>query len=184
LEQVLPSGHTLVGDSTSPVTIVEFADLECPYCRKFQPVLDSVSLSNRGIVRLVYVALPLSMHRFAFPLARGAECAAMRGRLREWMSEVYSHSDSLGLKSWESYAVGAGIPDPSSIAICAMNPAPIPRIETGIASAATMGIQVTPTVLLNGWKYLHPPTRAELEKAVNALAHGEAPPGAKDSLAG
>ena len=71
------------GSATAPVTVYEISDFQCPYCARFAletaPALDSEYVRT-GKVRLVFVNLPLSMHRNAIPAAELAMCAARQNR--------------------------------------------------------------------------------------------------------
>src|SRR6201999_1765144 len=78
------SGHRL-GATTAPVTIVEFADFECPVCRHFQTgALEPVQKIYGSQVAVVFRQWPLGYHRFAMPAARAAECAGRQGRFAQY----------------------------------------------------------------------------------------------------
>jgi len=171
---VLASGISL-GHPEAPVTLVEFADLECPVCRTFHETVTELLREYDDNLSYVYVAYPLDFHRFAYPAARGAECAAERGKFREWLDAVYRKQDSLGLKTWESYASDAGILDSTELARCAKDPRPVGRIDAGIALGDKFGIPGTPSVLINGWLMPGAPTRGEVEATIGALLRGDAP---------
>jgi hypothetical protein len=66
------------GDDHAPVTIVEFSDFECPYCRRFAGLLDEVWPEERDSVRVVFHHMPLSMHPWARAAAEGAACAQLQ----------------------------------------------------------------------------------------------------------
>lgn len=172
--EALPVGIRF-GDSIAPVTIVEFTDLECPACRAFHSSLEEVLKTHPGDVSLLYVAYPLPMHRFALGAARAAECAHRYGRFREWLDVIYDKQDSLGLKSWGTYANEAGLPDTAAITKCATNPAPVGRIEAGLALGNKIRIAGTPTVIVNGWRFPYTPTTEELTSVIEAIAKGRVP---------
>lgn len=68
------------GDKNAKITIVEYSDLECPFCQRFHVTLQSILEKNKGKVNWVYRHFPLvSIHQFAEPLAQGAECAGDLG---------------------------------------------------------------------------------------------------------
>src|SRR5687767_13073569 len=69
-----------VGPTDAPVTIVEFVDFECPFCRRADSVLTGVQQRYGNDVAFVFVHFPLPNHRFAMPGARAAECALAQGR--------------------------------------------------------------------------------------------------------
>ena len=60
------------GPADALVTIVEFADFECPFCRKVTPTLEALRARYPSDVRIVWKNAPLSMHAYALPLARVA----------------------------------------------------------------------------------------------------------------
>lgn len=68
-EDVLAASITLHGSADAPVTIVEFADLECPACAAYQPVIYEVAQRHGDAVRVVLSHFPLPRHRFALPAA-------------------------------------------------------------------------------------------------------------------
>jgi NhaA family Na+:H+ antiporter len=170
----LPSG-ILVGPQGASVTLIEFADLECPVCRTFHGTVTELLREFDGRIAYVYVAYPLDSHRFAYAAARGAECAAERGKFTEWIDVVYRKQDSLGLKTWESFASEAGIADSTELATCAKDPRPVSRIDSGLALGDKFGIPGTPAVLVNGWLMPGAPTKRELKSTVGALLRGEVP---------
>jgi protein-disulfide isomerase len=164
-----------VGDSLAPVKIVELTDLECPACRGFHGTVQKVLKAHPHDASLVYISFPLTMHRFALSAARAAECANKVGRFPEWADLMFEKQDSMGLKSWGSYALEAGITDTASISKCAKDPATVDRIEAGLAYGKKIDLLGTPTVIVNGWRFASPPTEQELTDAVEALAKGDAP---------
>lgn len=173
-QELVTVGIPAAGPDTAPVTIVEFMDLECPAWRRFQRVVDAFA-STHPEVRVVHVAFPLSYHRFALGAAQAGVCAASIGAYPDWMSTVFAKQDSLGLKSWGSYALEAGIPDTALIAECARNSEPAPAIEAGLRWGRQLGLDRVPMVLVNGWRYSHTPTVEELEGALEA-ARGDTLP--------
>lgn len=165
------------GDSTARVTIVELTDLECPACRGYQPTLQEIRREHPHDVSIIYVPFPLPEHRFALGAARGAECARRVGRFSEWVDVVFRNQDSLGLKSWGSFAQDAGIADTSAIAKCAVDPSPVARIQAGVTFGNKINISGTPTVIVDGWRFTQPPTHDELSQLIGTLEKGETPHG-------
>lgn len=88
-----------VGDSTAKVKIVEFADFECPYCKRFHDSFHAANDSLGTDVALLLLQYPLGMHKFARPAAYAAECADKMGRWQAFQSLLFERQDSLGLKS-------------------------------------------------------------------------------------
>src|SRR6059036_863318 len=68
------------GSPAAPVTIVEFADFECPVCKESLPVLQEVRTLYREQVRIVYRNFPLASHPQARQAAEAAHCAHEQGQ--------------------------------------------------------------------------------------------------------
>jgi protein-disulfide isomerase len=69
-----------IGPERAQVQLLEFADFECPFCATMHKDLKVLRERYPTQVALTYVHFPLSMHRFAEPAARVAECAGEQGR--------------------------------------------------------------------------------------------------------
>lgn len=182
--QAVDAGIVIGGTREAPVTIVEFADLECPACRGYQPTLEEVVREHASLVRLMYVPYPLSYHRFALAAAKGGECAIAFGALAEWIHVLYSQQDSLGLKSWGGYASAAGISDTALISKCARDPRPVRRIESSLRLGEELGNIGTPTLIVEGEQYFSPPAKATLAAAIERAAKTGRPAAPDVSLVG
>ncbi|HEY6417944.1 MAG TPA: thioredoxin domain-containing protein, partial [Candidatus Binataceae bacterium] len=73
--EVASAGHPELGAKDAPVTIVEFADFQCPYCKGSEDSLKGIRDKYGAKVRLVYMDYPLSFHAHAFDAAKAARCA-------------------------------------------------------------------------------------------------------------
>lgn len=162
-------GHW-IGPSDAPVRLVEFADLECPFCRRFHQAFSEVRSEVGDAVSLLYVHYPLASHRFALPSARAAECAAIQGAFAQFVDAVFRGQDSLGLKTFGSFARDAGIPDLDRFESCtAEQSATFERIDGGREAGERLGVSGTPTVIVNGWQHPRPPTAQELRQLVDSI---------------
>lgn len=80
--EVSEDDDPVFGDKNAPVTIIEFSDYQCPFCRKFwQETLPSIERDYiaKGKVKLVYRDFPLGFHDGAIPYATAANCAREDG---------------------------------------------------------------------------------------------------------
>jgi len=159
----------VIGDTGAPAKLIEFSDLECPFCRQFHAVTETIRAKYPGDVAVVLVHTPLKGHRFAEPAARAAECAHVQGKFAAFVSRVFDKQDSLGLKSWVSYGRDAGILDTVSFVKCVASNDPVLVVERGKELAKKLGITGTPTVLLNDWRFGAPPSERELASAIDSL---------------
>jgi thiol-disulfide isomerase/thioredoxin len=171
---IAAAGRT-VGDTAAPIKILEFADLECPFCRTYNTTLRAIQKSYPGKVAVVFMHFPLDQHRFARPAARAAECANDQGHFGPMLDLLYAKQDSLGLKPWSSYAADAGVPDASRFSQCAARADRLAVVDTDLAIGTRLDIHGTPTIIINGWKYGVYPRDSILGEIVSDLLAGKKP---------
>lgn len=167
----LPSGHT-IGRTAAPLQIVVFSDFECPFCAKFANRWKGLQRRYGDSISMTFLHYPLSIHRFAVPAARAAECAADQGRFQEFHDLLFLKQDSLGLKSWGSYAEDASIPQPQDFLNCTLAQASNDRVERGKAIGKAIQVKGTPTVVINGWIYPRTPDDSTIERLFRTAARG------------
>ncbi len=159
-------GHR-IGPVGASVTVVEFGDFECPACRVFaNTALKGVRARYPSDVALVFRHLPLGYHRFAYPAARAAECAASQGRFEAFFDAVYRGQDSLGLKPFSQFAAESGMPDLTVFAKCNSSNAPVPAIEMDLIAAKALQPRGTPTIIIDGLQLGGVPDSAGFDRMV------------------
>lgn len=140
-----------VGPKSAPVVITEFMDLQCPFCARLVPVVDSIMHEYPDEVAVVVQHFPLGGHPQAIPAAIATECADLQGRFDQMFRSILLHRDSLGIKAWRRFAEDAAIPDVRSFEACITRPVDsFPRIEAGSDLGGRTGVRGTPTVWVNG----------------------------------
>ncbi len=75
------------------INVVEFADYECPYCRRLHPELKAVIASYPGKVNFTRLNLPLKMHEFAHGAAQAQVCAREQGKGDEMADRLFATDD-------------------------------------------------------------------------------------------
>jgi protein-disulfide isomerase len=98
------AGSPSKGPEDAPVTVVEFADFECPHCKLAVPMVDAVLAAHPDKVRLVYKFVELSMHVHAEPAARAAWAAGQQGKFWEMEHLLFERQDHLEQADLERYA--------------------------------------------------------------------------------
>jgi protein-disulfide isomerase len=154
-----------MGPQGAKVTILEFADFECPACRQFEPTLRAARAKYPSDVAVVFRHWPLPYHHFALPAARAAECANAQGRFEAMHDLLYARQDSLGLKSFASFAADAGVADTAAFDVCNRSGGPVMALAADTTDARQLGGRGTPTVVVNGL-LLGVPNGAALDKAI------------------
>ena len=139
-----------LGNSAAPVRIVEYTDLQCPYCARFAretfPLLRKRYIDT-GKVRFDTVDLPLPMHAQAIPAAVAARCAGEQGRYWEYRERLFDEQNLLGNEPYAQFAAELHL-DPVRFAACRDNPAQLREVRAEAASAESLGINSTPTLLI------------------------------------
>lgn len=103
------------GPTTPKLTLVEYADFECPACAAYQPVLKDVKETFKDDLLFVYRSFPLPMHRNAVASALAAEAAGKQGKFWEMHDLLYAKQKEWGGKptedrgQFESYATELGL---------------------------------------------------------------------------
>jgi hypothetical protein len=170
-ERIAEAGIPM-GATNAPIRIIEFADLECPACRVFASKWKDIDAAYSERVALVFVHFPLAQHRFAPVSARALECADKQGKGREFMDRLYAAQDSIGLKTWQSFAGAAGVASPEKLADRVTGSEVFPRIERGTKWGQEIQVRGTPTILVNGWR-VAPSTN--LREVIDSLLAGRRP---------
>src|SRR5262249_30614944 len=79
------------GDPKAPVTIVEFSDFQCPFCKKSESTLEDVLAKYNGRVKLAYLDFPLrEIHAQAERAAEAARCAGEQGKFWEYHDNLFA----------------------------------------------------------------------------------------------
>jgi protein-disulfide isomerase len=146
------------------VTIVEFADFQCPFCQAAAPVIDKLMQQHPTQVALVY--RHYVVHKLAFPAAIAAECAADGGQFSSFHRIVFANQDSIGKTSWTSFARQAGIVDTVKFLACMASPAARANVVRDTLAAHSLGVTGTPTFLVNDLEVLGFPGADSLTRYV------------------
>ncbi|MCC6242203.1 MAG: thioredoxin domain-containing protein [Gemmatimonadaceae bacterium] len=174
-QDILKAGLLLDGAAPRKVTIIVFSDLECPFCAQFhletQPVLERLFGDTVGTV---FVHFPIRSHRFAMQSAQALECAADRGLHRAFLELVYRRQDSIGLKPWAEYAASVGVADTTEFMECVRSPTKR-RILDGKELGERFDLRATPTILVDGWRFVGVPDSATIVPAIRAILAGQPP---------
>lgn len=157
----------VMGPADAPVRIVEFSDFQCPFCQVVQETLAAVRSRHPERVAIVYRHLPLdAIHPHARAAANAVECAGEQGRFEAYHDRLFALQDSIGTTPWDRYAADAAVPDLEAFRRCVAENRYAERVERDARLAAELGLDVTPTLIVNGTIFPGAPTEEELERLV------------------
>ncbi|GIW39649.1 MAG: oxidoreductase [Candidatus Binatia bacterium] len=142
------AGRPWRGAETAPVTIVEFADYECPFCKRAEPTVRKVLSEYGDRVRFVYRHYPLPFHAHARAAARASLCAGEQGKFWEYHDALMA-ADELDPKLLEETARRLGL-DEGKFRSCFASSKFEKVLEEDLAEAARLGVDGTPTFFVNG----------------------------------
>lgn len=166
--ELIKAGHRLGTARNAPLTILEFADYECPACAGFEKTLQAFMTRHPEQVSVVFRNWPLPYHHLAYAAARASECADAQGRYQAFHDILFAVQDSLGILPFDSVAARAGVSDLRTFGGCSWKSAKLDVIERDIAAAHDVGAPGTPTVIANGRMFAALPDSARLESALRA----------------
>jgi len=145
-----PRDH-MRGPRDAPVTVVEYADAQCPYCGRLEPLLRDL-VARRGDVRLVYRHYPLvDVHASAYSAALAMEAAGAAGLFWELHDRLFADQDALGRANLARHAEAFGLAGES-----VLRPASgawDQRVRDDFDSGVASGVEGTPALFLNGIRY-------------------------------
>ncbi len=139
----------LLGDTNAPLVLVEFCDLQCPYCARYHregfPRLKSDYIDT-GKLLYALIDYPLPFHRQAFKAAESLRCAGTPERGLQLMVTLATTADLAPERLVE--AAGSLGLDPAQFRRCLEGGAHAPEIDRNIAAAKAAGVTGTPTFIL------------------------------------
>ncbi|MFZ5476037.1 MAG: DsbA family protein [Myxococcota bacterium] len=137
------------GPADAPVTIIQFAEFQCPYCGKARESLDQIKAAYPGKVRFVFRDFPLGFHDRAIPAAVAANCAAKQGKYWEVHDRLMSNQRALEEPDLERVAQEAKL-NMSDWQACRQDPAMRAEVEKDMEDGAKIGVTGTPAFFVNG----------------------------------
>lgn len=137
-------------ESDAKLTIVEFADFECPYSKDEAPIVRTLMAKYGDRVRFIYRDFPLdSIHANARQAASAAECAREQGKFWAYHDKLYLNAPALGFKDLVRYAEETGL-DVRQFEKCLTEDRYRDAVAKDAAAANAVGVTGTPTFFLNG----------------------------------
>lgn len=179
-----------LGPEAAPVTIVEFADYQCPHCAQFASFTGRLIRQNyveeRGLVRWVLydylVGFPNSL-----PASIAARCAGEQGRYWEMHDLLLARQNEWGARqdpggSFRDYAESLGL-DEGTFGACLEERRPLEEVLASHAYGQSLGVTGTPTLFLNGRRLDnrtetgYEPLERLIRDAADSVRAGDAPEG-------
>jgi protein-disulfide isomerase len=147
---VTTAGYPSRGPTRAPVTIVEFADFECPFCGGLYPTLKLVEKNYGDKVRFVYRQFPLTnIHPRAQKAAEASLCANDQQRFWEFHDSLFSDQSKLDVPALKQRAQALGL-NTTAFNSCLDSGKQVDTIQKDRDDARRTGVTSTPTMFVNG----------------------------------
>lgn len=146
------STDAFIGDVDAPVTIVEFVDYECTFCKRFtEEVLPQIKENyiDEGLVKVVFREFPLANHQLADSSAIAAQCAHQQGKYYPMHKELFNRKPVQDNREVIKLAVQAGL-DETTFRDCFSKQQTLEAVETDKAAGKDLGVTGTPAFFING----------------------------------
>ncbi len=184
---VLPDRVPLRGSPVAAATLVEFSDLECPFCETMHTTISQLIARRADRLNVRFVHYPLDtacnchvsvcVHQTACLAARGAICAQREGRFWEFADLCYRDRRRHARDDLVGLAREAGI-DPLRFQACLDSPDTAKALAEDIELAWEMGVRATPTIVLNDTRFEGAIDLPRLEELLDRTAECNCDPGA------
>ena len=145
----------LKGKETANVTIVEYSDFQCPFCKRGSQILPQILQEYDGKIKIMYKQLPLPIHNWAKDAAIASLCAHEQGNDKFWEFHdlLFENQQNIKVESskadFEGFAKKIGLNE-SEFDKCLSSPDIAKRVQADIDEARAIGVSSTPTFVVNG----------------------------------
>lgn len=146
---LVTDGSPEKGSPDATVTVVEWADFECPFCKEVYPVLDKLVSRFDGQVRVVYKFYPLDSHPHGEIAARAGVAAFNQGKFWEMHHKMFDNQSRLEQADLERYAREIGL-DVAKFRADMASKETGDRILKDKQQAEQLGLTGTPMIFING----------------------------------
>jgi len=168
-------GYPSIGPDDAPITIVEFSDFQCPFCRRFHDeTYQDLLNAYPGQIRFVYRNLPLtSIHPDAMPSAVASLCANDQNAYWDYHGKLFS-SDALGRDIYIQYATDLSL-NVEEFTACLDSDKHDAFIDEDMNFALDLGVQSTPTFFINGLAIVGAQPLSAFQQIIDQELAGEIP---------
>lgn len=178
--ELMQGDPPLLGDPKAPVSLVEFVDFQCPFCKRFVEQIESDVMTTRGhLLQLIVRQLPLRSHTWALAAAEESVCVRRQSSDAFWSfyQFLFLNQSSLNEKNllpesieYLSNTLGLNVDKFKS---CLHTGAALPDIRRDVDLAFLDGIEATPTSFINGHRIDGMIESEELLHMIDVLAAPE-----------
>ncbi|ABK42969.1 DSBA oxidoreductase [Magnetococcus marinus MC-1] len=154
-----------LGAADAPVTIVEFSDFECPYCRRVQPALKQLKTKYGDKIQFVFRHYPLSFHKLAPLASKAAMCGEDQQQFWAFHDALFEEGVDLSRAGLDKVAADLKL-DMALFKNCLDSNKHEAKLDADLTEGQSLGVTGTPTFFINGRKSSGALPYSTLEKMV------------------
>jgi protein-disulfide isomerase len=148
--EVSVEGAPFKGPANAPITIVEFSDFQCSYCKRVVNVLDQVLERYPDQVKLAFRDFPIvNIHPHAGKAAEAAHCAAEQGKFWEFHDLLFEKQETIPTANFAEHAKALGL-EVTTFQACIDGRKYQEKVERNYAAGVKAGVSGTPAFFING----------------------------------
>ena len=148
-EIAIPPGEPSRGSPDAPITIVEFSDFQCPYCKRAHPTIEQLLSEYGEQIYFVYRDFPLGNHPRAVPAAEAARCAGDQDGYWAYYDNLMTAPGNLADEDLTKRAGDVGL-DTAAFTECLQSGRHRDAVDAAQADGAALGVTGTPAFFING----------------------------------
>jgi protein-disulfide isomerase len=147
---VSTDGAPVKGPAAAPVTIVEFSDFHCPFCKRVNPTLEQVVAQYGDRVRIVFRDYPIDqLHPGARKAHEAARCAHEQGKFWAYHDLLFDKAPRATADDLKTYAKQVGL-DLAAFDTCVGSGKHVAAVKKDGEEGAQLGVNGTPAFFING----------------------------------
>jgi len=162
-----------IGPKDALVTIIEFNDFQCPFCKRFRDeTLDQILGTYEGKVKYVLRDFPLSFHQHAQKAAEASECADDQGKFWDYHDLLFANQNALDVASLKGYAAQLGV-DTATFNDCLDTGKHASEVQKDHQDGLAAGVTGTPGFFINDVPVKGAKPFSTFQQVIDAALAGE-----------
>ncbi len=155
LSKISMDNVPLKGNADAPITVIEYSDFQCPFCKRGSDMLPGLLEEYDGKIKIVFKQFPLPNHNWAKPSSIASLCAFEQGNDKFWAFHdmVFAKQKEISLQNstdkFNEFAKEIGL-DLSKFDACLSSGENAARVDAEIQEGQLVGISSTPTFVVDG----------------------------------
>ena len=143
------------GAKDAQVTVVEYSDFQCPFCKRGKDMLPDILKEYDGKVKISFKQLPLQIHNWAMKASIASLCAYEQGNDKFWAfhDEIFDNQNKIKLdnadETFTAYAKKIGL-NTKEFDKCIASPETAAKVQEEVKEARSIGVNSTPTFVVEG----------------------------------